>query len=824
MFRNYLLTALRNLARNKLYSFINIGGLSIGLAVCLLIFLFVQNELTFDTWIKDHKQLYRIETTRHEGGQPTTQSAASPALMQAALLRHYPDEIEASTRVFPRFHWVKSEQIQKEETIALVDASFFDVFQLPVIEGSPVSVFRDHRSLAISETIARKYFGSSSPIGKTLNLENGEILATVVAVLKDMPSNTHLKLDMIMQLDEQRYDNRPFLMKWWLSSNVLTYVKMAEDINADRFESSLPAFLNQYAVASPGPGFEADLVPSEHITLELMPVADIHLHSKGSAQMKETGDLTTVYGFSGIALLILLTAIINFTNLSTARSTLRAREVSLRKVVGASRSQIIAQFLGETIITTAFALLIAVVIVEVTLPVFNEVMAELLTLGIMKDPTVQLGFAGLAVMIGCLAGMHPAILQSSFRPAAVLHSGRASTPGSTKVRNALTAIQFTIAIALMVGTAVIYTQVRHVQQMDIGLDKANKITMFHLTYQHVADVAEAMKARIEALPGVKAASFTSRSFPIRGRWSPPVTVDNIPTTTETLRLEHVPGDFELLEFFNAELIAGRFFSRAYRADLYTPPTDSGASGSQGGILNETAVRHLGFASAQDAVGKTIYIAESDGSKRATNIVGVVKDMRLRSARDVIDPVVFRVQEGPMWMLNVDIAPSMMDRTLEEIDAIWTEMAGDVPMDRKFIDERYNQFYETDQQRALIFAYFSGFAIFVACLGLYGLAAFTAEQRVKEIGIRKVLGANVTSIIRLLTFDFSKPVLAANVLAWPIAWYFTHNWLNGFQHRIELNFLYFGAAGLLALAIACLTVAGHAYRTARSNPVHALKHP
>lgn len=823
MFKNYLLTALRSLARNKLYSAINIGGLSIGLAVCLLIFLFVRNETSYENWLTDSESIYRIESVRHANNRPDRPSAASPALMQETMLRHYANEIKASARVFPRYHWVKKDDLQKEETIALVDPSFFDVFDLPVLEGNPEAAFQDYKSLIITKSIAHKYFGDSSPIGQTLDLENGDIIATVVAVIKDIPNNSHLKLDMMMRLDESRYDHRPFLMKWWLSANVLTYVKLNEGVSISNLQSTLPAFLDQYAIASPGPGFDADLVPSEHLTLSLMPVADIHLHSIGKSQLKATGDITIVYGFSAIALLILLIAIINFTNLTTARSTLRAREVALRKVVGASRRQIMVQFFGETLVTTVVALFVALVIVEITLPSFNAAMTQLLSLGVMKDPLVQLGILGLALMIGCLAGAHPALVQSSFRPASVLHSGRTAPPGSARVRTVLTVVQFTIAIALMIGTAVIYNQIRYMQDMDIGVNKANKMTMFHMTYKHVADVAVAMKARIEALPGVKAATFTNRSFPIRGYWSPPVKVDNPAMAGQALRLEHIPGDVDQLEFFDAQLIAGRFFSEDHRGDLFAPPATEGALGTQGGIINEFAVSYLGFQSPEQAIGQTVYITETDGSQRATQIVGVVKDMRLRSARHDVEPMVFRVEEGPMWMLNIDIAPALMEETVSAIDTIWAEMAPGVPMDRRFIDERFNQFYLADIQRGTLFAYFSIFAVLVSCLGLFGMAAFTSDRRTKEIGVRKVLGARTSHIATLLTYQFSKPVLVANLLAWPIAWYFSSEWLSGFAYKIDLSLTYFVGAGALAFVIAAATISALAVKAASSNPIESLRH-
>lgn len=823
MFKNYFLIAVRNLMRHKLYSFINIGGLSIGLAACILIFLFVQNELSYDTWMKDNERIYRLETLRQEPGQTTKVSALSPAPMHAPLQRQFNDKIEASSRLFVRYFWVSNDEIQLEESINLVDRNFFEVFDLPVIAGDPQRAFEDFQSLVITESTARKYFADASPIGQTLELENGEIVAKVAAVIKDLPTNSHLNIDLIMQLDETRYDHRPFLLQWWMSANVHTYVKLRPGVETTEITHALPSFLDQYAIASPGPGYPADMVPSERLSINFMSVKDIHLHSEGAGQLKPSGDLTVIYGFSIIAALILVIAVINFTNLSTARSSLRAREVALRKVVGASRKQLIGQLLGETLVTTTIALFLALVLVEISLPWFNNMVVKLLSLAPFTDPIIQLGFVALAVVIGLSAGAHPAIALSSYRPASVLHSNSAAKSGSAKLRTALTTLQFTISIGLMIATGVIYSQIHYLQTMDVGFDKRDKLTLYHMTYGDVASVANTIKQEIDKLPGVNTTAFANRGFPIRGKWSPTVTVADRNHEGDTLRLEHVPGDYSLLEFFDAKLIAGRFFSQDFPSDLAQPPANEGGMVTQSGIINEAAVQHLGFASAADAVGKTIYISQTDDSVRATRIVGVVNNMQLRSARSGFEPTIFRVEEGPMWLLNVDLKPELRAVTLASIDAIWERLAADVPMDREFIQDRYEQFYQADKMRGEIFAYFSLFAILVSCLGLYGLASFATEQRTREIGVRKVLGAKVIDIVGLLTLQFSRPVLIANLIAWPAAWYFSNEWLQGFAHRIDLGISHFVMAGGLAILIASATVAGHAVRTAKATPITALRH-
>ncbi len=823
MLKNYLTIALRNLLRHKLYSFINIGGLAVGLAACLMIALFVHNEISYDSWLTNADRLFRLETTRHDAGKPIQQSALAPGPVKAVLARENEDIVEASTRMLRRQFWVGRDELKLEETINLVDQGFFDVFDLPVVAGDRDQLFDDFQSLVLSQSVAKKYFGEKSPIGRTLELENGDILAKVVAVIKDLPANSHLDIGFLLNLNDARYEEQPYLLKWWMSPNLHTYVKLYDKAQQAPLAAVIPAMLDQHALGSPGLGYTEGIAPSEQLTIDLMPVQDIHLHSKGRSQQKATGDIVVVYSFSAIALLILAIAVINFANLSTARSSLRAREIALRKTVGASRFQIVTQFLGESFLTTTIALFLALVMVEVLLPWFNELVLKLLSMEGFTDPTVQLGLVGLALVLAVGAGAHPALNMSAYKPATVLHSNDSALSRSSKARAFLTTLQFTISIGLMISTAVIYSQINYMQTMDLGIDKAGKLSLFHMTYKEAALVAGAVQKEIDALPEVEATSFTSRSFPIRGRWDMPASISGSNSASSGLRLEHVHGDYGMLEFFGAELIAGRFFSEKYSTDVPQTAPQSDEKTSQGGILNEAAVAAIGFASEEEAIGHIVDIKQTDDSVIATKIVGVVADIQLRSARDVIDPMIFVVRDGPLWILNAQIKPGSEQQALESIDTIWARLVPEIPLDRDFTEDRYSAHYQTDTQRGEIFAYFSLLAILISCLGLYGLASFTAERRIKEIGVRKVMGASVADIVKLLTFQFSKPVLFANLIAWPAAWYFANDWLLGFQYRIDLSMAYFISAGGIALLIAPLTVAGHAYRTAQANPVLALKH-
>jgi len=819
MLRNYLTIAIRNMLRHKLYSFINIGGLTIGLAACLLIYLFVENELSYDRWIPDGERIVRMEGTYHNADQAPSPMVLTPGPIAHPMAAAFPAEIEATTRMLQEGFLIRHGDTKHIETTWLVDASFFDVLDLPMVEGDRSAAFLDYKSIIISERMAKKYFGDTSPIGEILSLDNGDMLVKVVAVMENLPENTHFNMDILLQYDTSRYESQPWMNKWWMSSNVYTYLKLFSADNTAQLKQSFPAWYNKNAVLSPAQTLDG--TPSDLLSFAYMPLHDIHLYSEGRFQLKDSGDIVVVYAFTAIAALILAIAVINFTNLSTARASLRAREIALRKVVGASRKQLIGQFLGEAILTTTIALLLAFAIVEVSLPWFNEFVSKLLNFGSFNDPAVQLGLVAMIAVIGLGAGAHPALKLSSFRPAKVLHSQNTAMAGSVKLRTILTTLQFTISIGLMITTAVVYSQLQYTQTIGTGFAKNDRLFLHNMTFGPVGDAAGTIRSEIERLPGVEATALSARSLPLRGFWDLPVKLPN-QEASQALTLENVPGDFGFLKLYGAELVAGRLFSKERSADLPSDAPASGGNPTQTGIINETAVSHLGFANAESALDKTIMVSETDGSYRETTIVGVVKDMHLRSLRDAIDPNIFTLRETDMSVLNIHVSAQNQAQTMRQIESLWNRLVPTIPISRHFVEDSFNDFYRADQQRAEMFAYFSLFAILVSCLGLYGLASFTAERRIKEIGVRKVMGARVRDIVKLLTFQFSKPVLLANLIAWPIAWHFANEWLSGFVYRIDLGMKYFFASGVLALTIAVITVAGHAVKTAIANPISALR--
>jgi len=821
MLKNYFTTAIRNLVQHKLYSFINIGGLTVGLAACLLIFLFVRNEISYDKTLPNHERIVRMEAVFNNPGQNNNSIAYAPGAITLPLTKAFPAAIETSTRMYRSAYLVEHGDVKDVERFWMVDPTFFDVFDFEIIAGDRAGTFSDFKSVTITERIAKKYFGDGNAVGQVLDLGPGETLVKVAAVMKNLPETTHLDIDVLMQFNEQDVIGQPWVAQWWVSPYLYTYLKLTNINEIASLQAEFPAWFDKNAI--PGTQITEGQTPSEFMSFRYVPLADIHLRSTGKFQMKQPGDIMVVYSFTVIAVLILVIAIINFTNLSTARASLRAKEIALRKVVGASRRQLISQFLGEALLTTTIALLLAFAIVEIGLPWVADFLGSSLSFSDFSDPSVLAGLAAVVVVIGLSAGAYPSLKLSAFRPAHVLHSSSAAVSGSTKLRGTLTMIQFTIAIGLMITTAVIYSQINYARGIDAGFDKTDRVALNNLTYGPVREVAGTIKQEIANLPGVKKVAFSRRPLPVRGVWGFPVRRPNS-DANQSLKLEPFMVDFDTLQFFGAELVAGRLFSEERQGDLAKEAT-AGNNEQQATILNQKAVAYLGFDSAEAAIGQTIQKIKSGAGGGFTDvlIVGVIKDMHLRSARDEIEPNMFTLQRTHLQMLNVHLEENNQASTLLAIEEIWKKLAPIVPISQSFVTDGFDQYYQADEKRGQMFAGFSLFAILVSCLGLYGLASFTAERRIKEIGVRKVMGARVRDIVALLTFQFSKPVLFANVVAWPIAWFVADSWLSGFVYRIDLSLVYFIAAGAAALLIACLTVASHAFRTARANPITALKY-
>jgi putative ABC transport system permease protein len=830
MLRNYITTAIRNLVKQKLYSAINIGGLALGLAACLLMLLFVRDELSYDRWLPSAERIARMEVTFAVPGREPISFAQVPGLARAALEKDFASDVERAVRIFQPEQPIKIGDRQFIEEVSYVDPEFFQVFDLPIAQGEREAALASTTTVILSKRAAAKYFGAESPIGKVITVES-KLDLRVVGVLEDLPANSSLQFEMIARLDPQRYVEQPAILDRWTAANVYTFVLFRTAEAIARVQADMPGLIKRN-VNLDIPGFQGDI--SQMMFIDLMPMLDIHLHSDRPGNMVPGGDIATVYAFSAIAGLILLIACINFVNLATARSMKRAREVAVRKVVGATRRQIIGQHLGEAIFTAAVALILALALVELALPSYNAFLKKELALDFVADPAqLWIAFA-LVGVVGLLGGLYPAVYLSRFRPARVLKANQSSATGSPRFRNALVVFQFAISIGLIACTAIVAVQTVYARTIDLGFQPGQLLVVDALDDMPSGELRDTFKKEVSALPGVRRAALSSDTPPLDGMENTLLFRSPVPNN-DRLLIETLRVDVDFFDTYRVIPLAGRLFSREFPADAQKIPEDPKAEATKSIVVNEAFLRRLGIARPEDAVGKVMWEPDSFDEKgipqrmaRAT-IIGVIPDMQLRSVRTVIAPFLYYLSDSYRGMQNltVEIEPGRTAEVQRGIAAVWQKLAPAVPLRSSFIDQDIAAQYDADEQRAQTFAAFAGFAVLIACLGLFGLASFAAERRTKEIGLRKVLGASVFDIVRLLVWQFSRPVLVANLLAWPAAFLFMRHWLAGFRYAIDLTSPLvlvglFGGAGLVGVAIAWSTVAGHATRVARASPIHALR--
>jgi putative ABC transport system permease protein len=823
MLRHYLAVALRNLARQKGYAAITIGGLAVGLAACLVILLYVRDERSYERWLPNADRIATFETTFHLPGAETLSFGGSAGPLKAALDKEFSSEIERTARIYKEAAPVKIGDRVLRAEISYVDAPFFDVFDLPMVAGDRAAALRDRSSILVSETTARAWFGSAAPVGRAVTVD-GTHPYTVVGVFKDLPRETHLELAAIAFFDVARWKDEPYVAERWTASNVSTYALFRTSDAIDDVAARMPAFIDRNVVIDV-PGFSE--APSS--LMELLPrrLLDIHLHANvpGYANL---GSFAAVVAFAGIALLILIIACINFVNLATARGMKRAREVAMRKVVGATRAQLIAQHLGEAIVTALIALVLAIALVELSLGAFNRFLDKSLRLDLIGDPTLWLTIAGLVLVVGVAGGLYPAVYLSRFRPAAVLKANQSGQHGSTALRSGLVVFQFAISITLMICTVVIYAQTVYARRLELGYAPRDRMTLGGLSALPEGKNAATLKREIAALPGVEGVTLSTDTPPLssdnHSLVYPHPAGDDGRMLIETLRV-----DPDFFQVYGVTPLAGRLFSIDHPGDF--APGPKAAELKQGVIVNRAMLVKLGIPDPSSAVGRVVWdvFEASDPRRVQTTIVGVVPDLYLRSVRDEITPMMFYVvpPERHFARLTLRAAPGRMPEVARGAEAVWGRLMPELPIRIGYVEDDLAGQYDVDAQRGQIFAAFSVLAIVIACLGLFGLAAFSAERRTKEIGMRKVLGASVLDVVRLLVWQFSRPVLIANLIAWPVGFLAMRAWLHGFQHRIDLTSPLvivgvFGGAALLALGIAWLTTAGHALRVARRNPARALR--
>jgi putative ABC transport system permease protein len=805
MFSNYLKIAWRNIVGNPLFSAINIIGLSIGLACCIIITLFVRYELSYDKHWVNADRTYRV--TRDFFGNNLKLAAVAPPI--APLLKDDFSEIEDIVRILGAGGITLSRGDLRivEENFAIADSNIFEFFNLEFISGDPETALARPTDIVLTQRAAERYFGNEDPVGQTLDLM-GQTDVTVTAVIEDLPDNTHMAFELVGSIAAIPLMMGPEELENWGSNNYYTYLRLPEGYDPADLQAKFNDFLVKH--------WNEDAESISALGLQRLP--DIHLTSNRDAEWRANGSIAVVYTFSAVAFVVLLIACINFMNLTTARSTQRAREVGIRKVVGARRDQLIIQFLGESVLLTAFAMLLAVAIVELVLPTFAGFLEKPLRFSLADGGSLATLVASI-VVVGLLAGSYPAFYLSRFRPADVL-KGSASGSGSALLRKSLVVFQFATSIALLIATGVVIAQMQYARNIELGYDRSRNLVANLPFFADLWETYEPLKAELEAHPDILSVVYSSRVPGMQNLDGSGYVAEGEQISRETMQaLSDIKVDYQWFDHYDIQFLAGRAFRQ--NEMRIEEPTEENP------VINETAARRFGW-TPQEAVGKII----RQPTNRALNmfidreVVGVVPDIHFSSLHNEIKSTVYaEPREGYSRRISVKLAPGDHRAAIEHFEAVWNRIVPEEPSQWEFLDDRFDALYRSEARQAEMFAVFSAFAIFVATLGLFGLASFTTERRTKEIGIRKVMGASVKDIVWLLTSDFTKLVLLANVIAWPVAYYFMNQWLTRFVYRApfgEWAWLFLAAA-FAALAAAWLTISLQAGHAATARPVLALRY-
>jgi putative ABC transport system permease protein len=816
MFHNYLITALRGIVRHKLFSFINFAGLVVGLTATILIGLFVQQELSFDTWLPGSERIYRIALLVHVPGEPERDAGAASAPLGPAALEEIPG-IQEQTRLHAHSAVVAVSNRHYSQWIDEVDSNFFTMIRLPFIAGNPATALVHPDDVVLTRTAAIRYFGTDQAIGRTL-LFDQTTPRVVTGILRDLPYNTQFAGEVFVlyprPLPGTAATNREPDPDRWTTMDVSSYVRLAPGTDPKTVADRIPAVFSRHL----SPAFISELASVMHGTAgdvfkaRLVPLQDVHLTPYTQGSIKPPSSRTLVFGFAAIAALVLLVAGVNFTNLATARASMRAREVALRKVLGASKRQLVMQFVIEAVLTALLALIIAFAAAEVLLPAYSGFLGHAITLDYIGNWPFVAAMVAVAGLTGLIGGIYPAFILSGFRPGRVLHSTAAGSASTGVMRTILVVFQFAVSIGLAIAAAVIFTQIRFANHLDLGFDRDNIVLVAVNRADLSQKTLEGMTAEISALPGVAGVAMSDK---VPGSDNKPANVVRIAATGASIQVMSYSVSPDFAAVYGVKLEAGRFLSRDRGMDLHhgTEPEDG-----RNVVIDDRAARAFGFTPGR-AIGKTIDLIGG----RVT-IVGVVHNVLFAGAQAVqIAPTVFFNEPELYSDMSVRLKAGQIPQTLTAIDRIWQRHIPAKPIYRRFVDESLNQLYVDAERQGALLSIFVIVAVFIASLGLFGLAAFVVERRTGEIGIRKIMGARTRDILRLLLWQFSIPVLLANAIAWPVAYYYLRRWLEGYAYRISLNPGYFVAAGLAALFIAWLTVFAHAARVARANPIHALRY-
>ncbi|WP_299314717.1 ABC transporter permease [uncultured Aquimarina sp.] len=791
MIRNYIKIAWRNLWRRRGFTFINITGLSIGMTASFLMLLYVSFELSYDDFHSKADNIYRVVAdikTPSDNIEANITAWAVPPNLE----KDFP-EIISAVRINDLNMIVRRDDLKFKEANAIAaDSNFFSVFDFKLLQGNPKEVLKKQFSLVLSETTAKKYFGDQNPIGKSLKITEEGYNSTVTGIMKDFPKNSHIQADIILSLTTFTQNLEKDLDTQWGSYDAAAYILVNPNINTKQLVAKFPAFLEKHSG-------EFMKQTKMFVTLSLEPLKGLYLESTRGGT--GGGSLTNVYIFSIIALFILLIASINFINLTTARSVERAKEVGIRKVMGAEKQQLSLQFIGESIITCLIAFLITILLITVTIPFFNEIAGKTISEGLFSNFFNIFELLGISMAIGIFAGIYPSIVLSSFKPIQVL-KGNFSTGGKgVLLRKSLVIIQFTISIILITGTIIIYNQMEYMRNQELGFNKDHLLVLEAESSKSQLELKQA----IENIPGVKFTSLGS-SVPGGGNSSAYSEIENKAGDLQIANLDLYFVDHSYIPQFDLEILAGRAFSKDFASDS-----------TQAMILNEEAVKLLGYSDPKEAIG-----ARFKQWGREGQVIGIVKNFHINSLQDNISPLTMRMETNRNDLITVKLESQNIKQTIASIKDQWESFLPDQPFDYFFLDDSFNEQYQNEERFGNLFLYFASLAILISCLGLLGLAAYSTLQRKREIGIRKVIGASVSEIVNLLSKDFLKLVMIAFAIASPIAWYIMYNWLQDFAYKIDIQWWMFLLSGGSSILIALLTVSFHAIKASLSNPVNSLR--
>ena len=808
MFRNHLSIAIRNLMKYKFISFINLFGLTVGLTCCLLILTYIINELSYDRYNEHADRIYRVtrDFNNQDGAVNLRLSTISPPF-GPYLLTDFPD-IEKMTRLlnFDGSTLRYQDKIFNETGLYFADENLFDVFTVHVTKGNPKLALKDPFSIMLSEELAKKYFGNDEPLNKAIRINN-QFNLKITGIFKSFPSNAHLHPEILVSfntLKDSSIYGEENLRTNWGNNSFFTYLLMPKNYPVEKMIGQFTVFLDKHMDHKDFNGKD----PSKFTRLGMQKLTDIHLRSHLDYEAEENGDIKRVYIFSAIALFILLIACINYMNLSTARSALRAREIGIRKVIGAQKKQLVFQFLSESILLTLLALVLAIAILWFALPGLNSISGQNMSIDLILNWKILLPILLTPFLVGFVAGIYPALFMSSFQPVKTLKGLFKSTGGNISLRKILVVAQFSISIILIICTMIVFQQLRYMQTKSLGYNKDHIINLLY--YNNISDQYESFRNDLLRQPNVKNVTRSSRIPTGRlldAMGASSMNGDSLQPINASLKF--VAVDYDFADNYELSFAAGRNFSKSYGLD------------TSNFILNEAAVTAVGWKSPKEAIGKDFKYGRAKGY-----IIGVVKDFHFESLHQKIEPMIFILpapsQSGFFNALSIKLSGENIPKTLASVESVWKNWLPDYPCQYSFLDEKFDKLYKSEQKQGTIFTIFSCIAIFIACLGLLGLSAFAISQRVKEIGIRKVLGASVRQIVTLISKDFLLLVGVSSIIAFPIAWFAMHNWLEDFAYRIGIAWWVFLISGLAATLIAFLTILFQTLKAGLANPAKSLR--